>query len=343
MVTDMKQLVRYLTLLLEANIPYQFVPLTGFPLIQRFCQELKLPKPKLLAGNIIIGNLDSCDFLLTAHLDEVSFGFKNLENKGSWLTPYHDYLPSKKTNKLTILGVRNNKIENVGKGNLVIRKGRPFCMTNAPLMIGDRAVYFYLTRQSKNTILGKAIDDRVGVLIALLAVKNALENGFSVAVVLSDGEEGVPGGYFSKNFAHILPKLKNDCWICFIDGIFQKGLKPAGYSSLPKNALITSHSSDGRGYIVPPKMFAWLRDEMIPKAQKRGIGVELCTAYRSRGDEWGMITNPVIGKVFRSFFVDFGTWGGFKHHVPLTVNLDSIKNCVSFILLVVEDRFKQDK
>lgn len=107
--------------LLEVNIPQQFVSSVGLSIIEKFCQKLSLPAPSVLGGNVLIGDVKSCNSLLTAHLDELSFGFKRLESGGGWLAPYHKYSLRKETAELTIVGIRNQKVVEIGRGKLVSR------------------------------------------------------------------------------------------------------------------------------------------------------------------------------------------------------------------------------
>ncbi|SNQ49738.1 conserved hypothetical protein [Frankia canadensis] len=46
---------------------------------------------------------------------------------------------------------------------------------------------------------------------------------------------------------------------------------------------------------MPPRLFARLRDDVIPGARSKGIDVLVSAAYHSRGDDWGMVTNPSTG------------------------------------------------
>lgn len=327
-------LIKNLIALMEADIPYQFVPLTGLPIIQRFCQDLNIPQPSMLAGNIVIGNLAKCSLLLTAHLDEVSFGFREIDSKGGLLAPYHKFSLGELPMSLTIVGIRSEMVEEIGSGKLVKKDGIPYCESVAKIKPGDRVVYHCKSKIVDDVVSGKAIDDRVGVLIVLMAAKNLLATGNNVAVVLSDGEEQIPDGYFSRSFPQVLHFLNDKCRIVFVDGIYRNGLEPTGYTGAPEEALIIPHSSFGKGSVVSPAVFSWLRDEIIPEAGKQKIKVKISSAYRSRGDEWGLITNPVFGHEFESFFVDFGAWGELGQEVPVAVNIQAVKNCTNFISLL---------
>lgn len=77
------QIAIYLKKLTESFIPYQFVSLIGLPLIEKMCQEFNLPKPQVVGGNIIIGELNS-KLILVSHLDEISFGFKKITTDGGF-------------------------------------------------------------------------------------------------------------------------------------------------------------------------------------------------------------------------------------------------------------------
>ncbi len=317
-----KDIGLWLKLLLESDIPFQFVPILGLPIIKKLCKEFNLPTPKIIAGNIVIGDIRSCNILLTSHLDELSFGFKHHDSDGGLLAPYHQYTSTKTKPQLIIIGVRNKKTSVIGKGVLIDKNGEPFCQTDSHIEIGDRAVYHYEVSISDNLIRGKALDDRTGVLISLLSLKNLLEKGLSVALVLTDGEEHIPTGYFSRYFPHILAYLKKGCEKCFIDGIYKEGLAPAGIKELPNFALVIPHSGYGKGYVVQPLTWGWLRDEMVPLAQENGINVKVCPAYYSRGDDWGLVTNPTTLNNFEGFFISYGAWGDRGYEPPLTVHVD---------------------
>jgi hypothetical protein len=329
------QVAKYLKILMDADVPQQCAPFTGLPTIQEMAEQLGLPSPSLYAGNIVLGDLGTCDFLLTAHMDEVCFGFTKIDDGGGWISAYHNFVPSNEKQTLTIVGVRNKEIKVIGQGELIQRDNKLFCQTDSTLMLGDRAVYHYPAVIAGDLVTGKAIDDRAGVLTVLLAANELFEKGISVAVVLSDGEEQMPNGYFSRNFPQVLPLLKDSCKIVYVDGIYREGLEPDGFTGPPKSALVVPHSSHGKGYLVPPLTFARLRDEVIPGAQKQGIDVEVCSAYLGRGDEWGMVTNPTTGKDFECFFVSFGAWGS-GHNTPNTVDVRCIENCIKFIAFAAE-------
>jgi hypothetical protein len=214
--------------LLAVSIPHQFVALTGLPLIEKICAELGLPPPALLAGNLVIGDHRRCEVLLTAHLDEVSFGIRRLVPKGAWLAPYHQFDPPAEPQRLRLVGVRDGAACVLGEGTLQLRDASSFCATNAALMVGDRATYLPCTSMREGTIHGtNALDDRCGVAITLLAMQELHRHGAPVAAVLTDGEEQIAAGYFSRNFPHILPSLKEGCAICFgcgsVEGTSQQG------------------------------------------------------------------------------------------------------------------------
>lgn len=329
------KLAEHLKMLLDVNIPYQFLPFTGLPLITNLCKVFALPSPTLTRGNIIIGDLSNCDFILSAHLDEVTFGIAQFSSDGVWLAPYHKYEPTRSSQSLTWLGLRNGTVVELEDGDLLNIDGRPFYATQGKLLPGDRAVYKQPAEIKNNLATGKAIDDRVGVLVTMMAAQKLLAEGIRVAVVLSDGECGSPESYFSRDFPKILPLLKNTCVVCFIDGIYQDELEKVGISEPPPQALVVPHSSYGKGYVVPPALFARLRDELIPGAQKKGIAVKLTDAYRPRGDDWGILTNPGANPDIACFFVDFGAFGN-GYEPPTTVNIASVDSCVRFITFAFE-------
>jgi hypothetical protein len=319
--------------LLTVSVPHQFVALTGLPLIEEICAELDLPAPTVLAGNLVIGDLHRCDLVLTAHLDEVSFGIRRMVPGGARLAPYHTYEEPEEPQQLTLIGVRDGTAAILGQGTLQVIDGNSFCATSADLKVGDRATYQAHTSIVADTIHGaNAIDDRCGVAIALLALRELHRQGTAVAAVLTDGEEQISAGYFSRNFPHVLPSLKDGCLICFIDGVYEDGLAEAGYTSPPENALLVPHSGYGKGYVVPPLLLAQLRDEIVPAAATEGVGVEWCSAYYGRGDDWGLATNPVTGTTLQGFFVSYGAWGAIRD-VQHTVRLACLSNCIRFITL----------
>jgi hypothetical protein len=329
------RLTEYLKTLLDASIPYQFLPYTGLDVITPLCQEFGLPEPTVIRGNIIIGDLSNCDFVLSAHLDEVTFGIAHFLKDGVWLAPYHKYTPTKQVRSLTWLGLRNNTVVELERGNLTNIEGNPFYATKDKLRPGDRGIYNLPAVVENDLVIGKAVDDRVGVLITMLAAKELLSRGISVSVVLSDGECGNPESYFSRDFPRILPLLKGTATICFVDGIYQDSLELIGINEPPQEALIVPHSGYGKGCVVAPALFARLQDEIIPAAQRNGIAVQVTDAYRSRSDDWGMTINPAACADLSCFFVDFGAFG--KSYVPpTTVNIACVNNCAQFITFAIE-------
>lgn len=320
---------RTLVPLLRADAPSQFVELALGAQIEEICRQLGLPGPKTLAGNIVVGELETARFVLSAHLDEASFVVLDISGDSTWLAPLHRMDPAH-TPAVRLVGIRDGLLW-AGPGSVLSEAdGRLVGRFGTDVRLGDRAVYDTAASADGRWLSGKAIDDRAGSVVALLAAADLTARGISTAVVLSDGEQNVPDGYFSRTFPHILGRLRDDSLIIFIDGIFGDGLCRAGLAGPQPAALVVPHTADGRGYCVPPRLFARLRDDVVPKARARGIDVRLTGAYHSRGDDWGMVCNPVSGVDRKAFFVSFG--GGGTTAQSRTIDSFGLVHCCLFVV-----------
>ena len=329
-----KQIGDYLKQLTDALIPYQFVHLTGLPLIEKICQEFNLPKPQVIGGNIIIGDLSS-KLILVSHLDEISFGIKKIAQDGCYLALYHNYEDNNGL-KLKIIGIREKEVQIIGDGVLEDQNGELFCKTSAPIKMGDRVVYNFGAEINGDQVTAKTIDGRAGVLAQLLAASELFKQRKDIAVIFTEGEEGDPKGYFARNFARVLPLIPKDSLICFTYGVYPNERQNSENKNPPKEAFIIPHSSHGKGYIVNPMRFAWLRDEIIPKALERGVKLEISETYSSRADDWALTTNQNTTFEPEAFFVDFGSFGRGHHQVPMTIDINTIKNVAETIILIGE-------
>lgn len=319
--------------LLNADSPSQFAPwVLGRPLAS-LCARLGLPQPEVIAGNLVVGNLDTAQFVLCAHLDEASFSVTRAENGTAWLTPLHRFDETSSPN-LRLVGVRNGAAWTGPVARLTEGPRGRYCAFGGDVRLGDRAVYYAKAESYGTTLAGKAVDDRTGAVISLFAAVELLSLGIKLAVVLSDGEQNAPDGYFSRTFPNILSRLDADAIIVFIDGIFEDGLRRAGLTGPQAGALVVPHTGDGRGYCVPPLLFARLRDIIVPGARAKGIDVQVTSAYHSRGDDWGMVTNPVFGVERSAIFVSFGGWGSTPER--RTVDTRGLDQCRMFTVAAAQ-------
>lgn len=232
------------------------------------------------------------------------------------------------------MGVRDGQVKIIGDGVLEDQSGDLFCKTSAPIKIGDRVVYNFETKIDGDLVTAKTIDGRAGVLAQLLAAKELFKQKIQVAVVLTEGEEGDPAGYFARNFARILPLISKEALICFTYGVYPNERENSESKNPPKEAFIILHSSLGKGYIVNPIRFAWLRDEIMPKAIKQSIKVAISETYSSRADNWALTTNQNTTFEPVAIFVDFGSFGRGHHQIPMTIDINTIKNVAEVIILI---------
>jgi hypothetical protein len=322
------RMVGLLINLLELDIPSQFVPLAAFPPVGLACADLGLPGPVLVAGNIVVGDLGSARYVLSAHLDQASFQVISAEQNLVRLAACHRYAGAEGPVVVRFTGVRHRAVVRLGERELVAADGGFSCDLSG-ILLGDRAVYRQDLSVRGTAVSASAIDDRAGAVIALTAASVLRTRGLPVAVVLSDGEQNLPTGYFSRTFPQILGRLAPVGTIVFVDGIFD-GLKREGRTGPEPGALIVPHTADGAGYTVPPALFARLRDEIVPAATARGIDVRISAAYHSRGDDWGLVTNPVSGGDHDAFFVSFG--GGGSSPARRTLDTRCLDACLDFLI-----------
>jgi len=323
--------IQTLNKLLDLKIPQQFLGLSALNYLQKECKNLELPEPIIFAGNIVIGELSDAQILLSAHMDEASFNVSNIEGDLVTLAPCHRYIENNNKIDIDLIGIRNETVTNLGTFKLESNAaGSPYCLAQG-IRLGDRAVYSGKPSIKDNILSCRALDDRVGAAIALHALSSLHQKGIKVALVLSDEEQNLPDGYFSRTFPHVLNRLCKECIILFIDGIFLP-CTPDKTESL-NQALLVPHSGNGKGYTVPPLLFSRLRDDIIPVAQSTGIEADICELYHSRGDDWGMVTNPTAGHQFPAFFISFLGWG--ETPALRKICIKSLYNCVEMTKLSV--------
>lgn len=324
-------IIQTLNKLLDIKIPQQFLGLSALNYLQTECSNLGLPEPRIFAGNIVIGELSDAQILLSAHMDEASFNVSNIEKDMVALAPCHRYIASNNNISIDIIGIRNETVTNLGTFKLESNAdGQPYCLAQG-IRLGDRAVYSGKPSIEDNILSCRALDDRVGAAIALHAFSSLHQKGIKVALVLSDEEQNLPDGYFSRTFPHVLNHLRKECIILFIDGIFLPFAPDR--TELLNQALLVPHSGNGKGYTVPPLLFSRLRDNIIPIAQSAGIETDICELYHSRGDDWGMVTNPTVGHQFSAFFISFLGWG--ETPALRKICIKSLNNCVEMTKLSV--------
>lgn len=324
--------LRTLCKLLEIKIPQQFLGLSALHYLKIECKNLNLPEPRMLAGNIIIGELSDAQILLSVHMDEASFNVSEIKGSLITLTACHRYQETDNETEVDFIGIRNQAIANLGTFKLERNdSGHLYCEAEN-IRLGDRAVYSGLPLIEGNILSCRALDDRVGASTALHALSTLYKQGIKVALIISDEEQNLPDGYFSRTFPHVLKHLSAECTILFIDGIFLSSLERN--ERMLKQALIVPHSGNGKGYTVPPLLFSKLRDHIIPLAQSAGIDTDICELYHSRGDDWGMVTNPTSGHQFPAFFISFLGWGttpSVRH-----MSIESLNNCIDMTIFSVK-------
>ncbi|MGF6884901.1 hypothetical protein ABIA39_008608 [Nocardia sp. GAS34] len=327
------QILTDLRALLACDAPQQFVPHTLTTPVRDICARLDLPAPQLISGNLVVGDLDAAEYVLSAHLDEASFSVTTVGDGGDGsqitLAACHRLAPGFDHAEITLLGIRDTASATLGHS--LVRSAADTVLvaeTDADIRLGDRAVYRRPVTLEGNLLTAKAVDDRVGAAIALHAAHRLTRAGLAVAVALSDGEQNRPDSYFSRTFPHLLRRIRPEACIVFVDGMFDQGLARDGIHRPHPGALVVPHSGDGAGYTVAPDMFALLRDTLIPDAAQAGIDVRVSGAYHSRGDDWGMVTNP-CGTQHQAFFVSFGGQGPTP--AARTIDLTSLRECIRFI------------
>ncbi|MCU1644035.1 MAG: hypothetical protein JWN03_4310 [Nocardia sp.] len=315
--------------LLAHRVPQQFVTSALTDDIATISARLGLPRPTMLAGNLIVGDLRTAAVLLSAHLDEASFSVTGVHQDRITLAACHRLPPQLTQSPITILGYREGAITVFGDADLACDEHGLHIAPMRGVLLGDRAVYSRRTTRVGHRFSSAAIDDRAGAVIALSAAARLHHAGVPTAVVLSDGEQNTPDGYFSRTFPHVLHQLHPRARIIFVDGIFHDDLRRGGFQVPPPGALIVPHSGDGTGYSVPPAVFAWLRDDAVPRARAEGIDVQITSARHSRGDDWGMVTNPTSGADRTAIFVSFGGFGDTP--ADRIIDLRCLQQCVDFI------------
>ncbi|WP_439681548.1 hypothetical protein [Embleya sp. MST-111070] len=322
--------------LLNHDVPHQFVPIILTETVTDTCAALRLPTPTLLGGNLVIGDLTRAAFVLSAHLDEASFNVTDVSDHAIGLFPCHRMPPRPDTLDLTFVGVRDGHPTRLGSATGTI--AHPHRVNALPIddiRLGDRAVYRHTTTLTGTLLTAKALDDRVGAAVALHAASTLHDRGIPVAVVLSDGEQHCPDGYFSRTFPRVLNSLAPTATLIFVDGVFPQAHERDDHSAPRPGAIVVPHSGDGRGHTVPPLLFARLRDDIIPGAQDADIDVHVSQLPHSRGDDWGLVTNPTAAHDHPAFFVSFV--GAGTHPAKRVLDTRCLDHCTNALVHCVQN------
>jgi len=170
---------------------------------------------------------------------------------------------------------------------------------NMDIKVGDIVIQDYLELVEKGILKSKALDDRVGCVACIYAVKELSEKRIPAKTILTSSEEGVPEDVSWGRFVRATYKeFCNDETVTIIcDGMDGKKLKEfEGKEECLSEAVIVPYTSNGKGG-GDFGVFSLLRDEILPKLRKlynSEISV-ITTDYSSRSyevkimDRWTLI------------------------------------------------------
>ncbi len=215
-----------------------------------------------------------------------------------------------------------------------------FLETDADVMVGDMVIQDYnYTNENEinpNSILHvKALDDRVGCIAVLYAMKELSELGIPSKAILTSSEEGVPQDVsWGRLVRPTYQKFcTNDSINIICDGIDGARLSEFKMMKYMDEAVVIPYTSLGKGG-GDPGIFAVLRDIVIPVAKRNNILGVTSTDYVSRSYDSAIMHDfPLIG------FID---WVNGKvaerisHcHLDESVSLQQIKNIIGLIVYAV--------
>jgi hypothetical protein len=268
-------------------------------------------------GNIVlIGGLDlnnaaeedirNIPIVLGAHLDEITFLVTNKirdDNKVLYplcSPPTRDFIHR----EAKVLGLRNGELQSIcdGKlyaeeirkigrdGSVQIENWRYLLKAEKPEQVlpGDVVTQNYMEIKGyvgpQSVIASKALDDRVGVVSVLYALR-FLSKHMPIKAILSGDEEGFPR---DTSWARlILPTYRRFCRHDVItilcDGVNGADIKeyPEDNENFLPHALFVPYTAEGKGG-GDYRLFSIIKEKVVPICEKNDFKIRTLTDYVSR-------------------------------------------------------------
>jgi hypothetical protein len=317
----------------------------------------------------------SIPITIGAHLDEVTYLISNKKHDGYreliplCSPPTAKYIEKEhpfKHEEARIFGFRRKKFISLGSGRFYAKREKTVDKRtkeisygnwnylleinekNAEIHEGDIVIQDYGTTQVKkhydidSTISAKALDDRVGSIVAIYALRYLVKSKppIPIKVILAGDEEGVG---IDVSWARLVRPTyerfcKRDVITLMCDGVdgwnlheFEKERK----NEMVSEALLVPYTSYGKG-AGDYGLFSLIRDEVVPLARTKGnFQAETTTDYVSRSFDPKIMNDfPLIA------FLDWsnGKVGDMfaRCHVDETVKVEQILNLIGMMVYTVQ-------
>lgn len=329
------------------------------------------------------GEIRSIPVTIGAHLDEITYLISNKSYDDSHILiplcspPKETYTGKQhpfKHEKAKIFGFRKKRFVPLGHGRFhatrkitIDKRTKERRYENwvyllkvdeetAKIHEGDVAIQDYGTRTKEqkqydahSAINAKALDDRVGSIVAIYALKYLAKSNPSipVKVILAGDEEGVG---IDVSWARLVrPTYERFCerdvitLMCDgIDGWNLHEFEEKRKGEILTEALLVPYTSYGKG-AGDYGLFSLIKDEVIPIAQTEGrFQVKTTTDYVSRSFDPKIMNNfPLIS------FLDWsnGKVGNMfaRCHVDETIKVKQILNLIGMMVYTVQYLYKKQK
>ena len=299
--------LRYLTALEAVPCPSQTARWTRIPVVERLLRdEGMLGEPGVRwdasvgqSGNaaLLLGARDRAKRVwLLSHLDQISYLLNPGDGERYPLTPicYHMQQEPSRPALALRFDLASQALVMAAKGAIEVTGPHAAFVPEAltELRAGTRVVYANdLTWDAASDELRGHLDDTVAVTASLLAANVLRHYPVEVLVGLTDEEEGPPGdanqsfGRGGRRLASLFPAPR----VAIVSDVHEAETMRHGPG--PRNlqpgdgATFAERSSNGRGSVTPPHLYAW-QQHLALALEQRGIRLrENWGGYVSRSED----------------------------------------------------------
>lgn len=207
---------------------------------------------------------------MIAHLDEVSYLLDGpAQVAGAWqVTPYCYHLAENPAPARVIRFTADGGWSTVATGEVALVDGKHLFRSAEILELGPSDRVVLASDVEADSVTGRvtgSLDNAAGVAAALMAAAVLSELGVPFSLALTDEEEGPSGAAsqtISRGAARLFRHLEDAPLAVAIDihGVPDADLKQVDGHRMPWGASLAEYSSDGRGSVAPPQLFAGVSD-----------------------------------------------------------------------------------
>jgi hypothetical protein len=230
---------------------------------------------------------------LVAHLDEISYVYAGPRSDEGWpLLAYCYHLADGPRRARVVRWAPDHGYNVVDEGQVVGTSERLHYRSDAGLDLqpGDRvALWSPVSADEGSTRVTGAIDNAAGVAACVVAAEVLDASDVPYSLLLPDEEEGPSGcssTTISRGAARVYPHLEQAPLTLIVDtqGLSDHDLSITDGHRHPYGATLSEYSSQTRGGVTPPPLYAGLR-ELADALTNAGAPVRPATGYVPRSDD----------------------------------------------------------